>query len=67
MLERPLAMRPGQAIRLRAIVDGTCLVVYANEQVALSCRMYAHRVGNLGLFVTEGAARFQGLALRTRG
>ena len=66
MLERPLAMRPGQAVRLRVIVDGTCLVVYADEQVALSCRMYAQRVGNLGLFVTEGAARFERLALKVR-
>jgi len=66
MLERPLAMMPGQAIRLQAIVDGTCLVVYANEQIALSCRLYNHRVGNLGLFVNEGAAHFENVVLKVR-
>jgi beta-fructofuranosidase len=66
LLERSLAMQPGQPVVLRAIVDGTCLVVYANEQVALSCRMYAHRSGHLGLFVAEGEARFDKLALRVR-
>lgn len=67
MLERPLALRPGAAIHLRAIVSGTSLVVYAacgDDQVALSCRLYDHREGDWGLFVTEGVGRFGGLALR---
>lgn len=63
MLERPLAMAPDRPIKLRAIADGTCLVVYANDQIALSCRMYNHRAGNLGLFVTEGKAIFSDYAI----
>lgn len=66
MLERPLAMRPGRAVRLQALVDGTCLVVYANEQVTLSCRLYNQRPGHLGLFVHEGDVCFQEVAIRCR-
>jgi beta-fructofuranosidase len=66
MLERPLAMQPGQPLQLRVLVSGTCLVVYANDEVALSCRMYEHRDGNLGVFVTEGQARFEDVRLRGR-
>ncbi|MFH1084266.1 MAG: GH32 C-terminal domain-containing protein, partial [Chloroflexota bacterium] len=64
LLERPLALAPDRPVRLRVLVDGTCLVAYANDAVALSCRMYDHRQGRLGLFVSEGAARFQRPTLR---
>ena len=66
ILERPLAMQPDRPVRLRVLVDGTCLVVYADDEVALCCRMYEHRTGALGLFVTEGAARFGKVTLSTR-
>jgi beta-fructofuranosidase len=67
MLERPLAIAPGRAVTLRMLVNGTCLVVYANDETALSCRMYDPRGSELGLFVTEGEGRFQGVELRERG
>jgi beta-fructofuranosidase len=66
LVERPLAMEPGKTINLRLLVDGTNLVVYANDRVALSCRLYDHREGHLGLFVTEGEATFMGVAVKTR-
>jgi beta-fructofuranosidase len=47
------------------LIDGTCVVVYANDQVALSCRMYEHRTGGLGVFVTEGKAAFEDMRLST--
>jgi beta-fructofuranosidase len=66
MLERPLAMKPGRPVRLILLVDGTCLVVYADDRVALSARMYDQRAGALGAFVTEGVARFERVSLRVR-
>jgi hypothetical protein len=66
MLERPLAMKPQTPIRLRILVDGTCTVVYANDEVALSSRMYKCLGGAAGLFVAEGDAEFQGTTLKTR-
>ncbi len=66
MIERPLVLQPGRSVRLRILVDGTCLVAYANDEVALSCRMYDHRSGRLGLFVSEGKARFEDMTVRCR-
>jgi len=62
MLEQPLPLRAHSPVQLRAIVDGDCLVAYADDRVALSCRLYDHPQGAWGLFVREGAARFEGLA-----
>ena len=66
MLERPLLWKPGADIRLRVLVDETCMVIYANDQIALSCRLYEHRSGSLGLFVTEGEAAFENVHIRTQ-
>ena len=67
MLERPVAMQGNQPVKLRVIVDGTCLVVYVDDRVALCCRMYDHRAGAWGLFATEGQVHWKELACRTRG
>jgi len=67
LLERPFPMKAGKPVRLLVLVSGTCLVAYANGSVALSCRMYDHRAGRLGLFVTEGSARFSRVSVRTQG
>ena len=66
MVERPLSMEVGQTIRMKVVVDGTCLVAYADDRVGLSCRMYDDRTGALGLFAAEGAVAFQDLTVRTR-
>jgi len=66
MIERPLAMRPGHPITLRLLVSGSNLVIYADDRVALSCRLYDHRQGNLDLFVTEGEATFLEVSMKTR-
>lgn len=54
-LDRPLAMRPGQPLRFKIIVDKTAVVAYVNDQVALSGRMYLSPFGRCGLFV-DGTA-----------
>lgn len=66
MLERPLPTWAGQPITLRLLVSGSSLVVYADDRVALSCRLYDHPQGNLDLFVTEGEATFLGVTMKTR-
>jgi beta-fructofuranosidase len=64
MLERPLSLEAGSPVTLRALVDGSCLVAYLNDRVALSCRMYDHPEGALGLFVREGRVTFRELRCR---
>jgi beta-fructofuranosidase len=65
MLERALPPTNGDQLRLMVFVEGTVLVVYINDAVALNCRMYNHRSGQLGLFVSEGGAAFDAVTLRT--
>ena len=64
MLERAIPGKPGDSLRLKLFVEGTILVVYINDALALNCRMYDHRAGQLGLFVSEGSAAFDQVWLR---
>jgi beta-fructofuranosidase len=66
MLERPLAQQAGKPTHLKLYLSGSCLVIYANEATALSCRMYDHPAGHLGLFTCEGSVSFEGISLLTR-
>jgi beta-fructofuranosidase len=56
MLERPLP--EADAITLDLYLEDSAITVYVNDAVALTCRVYDHRTGLLGLFVSEGEARF---------
>ncbi|NLG52218.1 MAG: family 43 glycosylhydrolase [Chloroflexi bacterium] len=66
MLERPLNTSPNIAINLTVLLDGTCLVAYVNDELAMSARLYEHRQGALGIFCSEGDARFDRLVVKTR-
>jgi beta-fructofuranosidase len=67
MLEQPVILTAGQALPVRILVDGTCAVVYAGDQTVLSCRMYEHRSGKLGLFANEVEASFAAVTLASQG
>lgn len=58
-LERPLQLKPGQAVDLKVIVDGTLCVTYANDKIAMSTRLYNLKQGSWGVFANEGVARFR--------
>jgi beta-fructofuranosidase len=64
-LERPADLRPGKH-RLEIIHDGTALVAYLDDSVALSARTYDRPAGRLGLFVGEGTATFTDVSVRIR-
>jgi beta-fructofuranosidase len=49
---------------LKVIVEDSVMVAYFNDAVALSCRGYDHRTGDLGLFVEGGGATFSDVTLR---
>ena len=59
ILERPLD--DCEQLDLRVLVEGSVVVIYANDEVALTCRMYDHEAGAWGLFVNEGQASFSGV------
>lgn len=66
-LDRPLAIHQHEAIHYRIIVDGSAVVAYVNDDVALSARMYGRPRRNYGLFADEAAVRFDSLGIRTGG
>jgi len=66
VIERPLRMEEGRSVTVRALVSGSCLVIYANDRVALSARMYDRKEGRLGLFVSNGFLAVQDMAIRLR-
>jgi beta-fructofuranosidase len=65
MLERPLTR--ADRLRLRVFVEGTVIVVYANDEIALSSRTYDHRQSAWGLFVSEGQATFSDVSVNVIG
>lgn len=65
MLERPLTLTAGQDVRLKVLIDGTMVTAYVNDAVALDCRAYDHRGGELGLFVAEGEATISNVSIRS--
>ncbi len=65
IIERPLTLRAGESVLLRVLVEGSVIVAYANDEVALSTRGYEHQGGSFGVFVSEGQASFNDNALYT--
>jgi len=65
MLERAIPGATAEPLRLKIFVEGTLLVVYINDALALNCRMYNRSSGHLGLFVSEGGAAFENVTMRT--
>jgi len=45
-------------------VEGTVIVAYLNDEIALSVRGYEHRTGDFGIFVAEGGASFSRTGLK---
>ncbi|MFD2880808.1 GH32 C-terminal domain-containing protein [Paenibacillus rhizoplanae] len=57
-MERPLQLLPGTACSLSIYLEDQVCVVYVNEELALSTRLYDFQQGGMGLFVSEGSAEF---------
>jgi beta-fructofuranosidase len=64
-LERPADLT-GTSHVLEVVLDGDLAVVVLDRQVCLSTRMYDDTYDRLGIFVGEGAAKFQDIAVRRR-
>jgi beta-fructofuranosidase len=64
IIERPLKLNSNQPVRVCALVEGSLIVVYFNDEVALSTRGYERQAGEFGVFVSEGSASFSDLSLK---
>ncbi|MCC7206023.1 MAG: DUF4975 domain-containing protein, partial [Anaerolineae bacterium] len=61
IIERSIVVTSHQPIRLRVFAEGSVIVAYVDDRVALSTRGYEHVDGVCGVFVSEGKAAFSGL------
>jgi beta-fructofuranosidase len=64
-LERPLSLSPGKRVNLKVLVDDTVCVIYADDRIAMSTRLYDLKHGRWGVFVSEGSARFENVKIYT--
>ncbi len=66
-IERPIALEPDSPHRIVVLIEDSICEVYLDDRVAMSARLYDHKVGGWGLFVSEGQAEFRDVTLRIRG
>jgi beta-fructofuranosidase len=64
VFERPLPEAVRSPVRLRVLVDGSAIVAYVDDAVALSARGYLVDGPDVGVFVSEGSATFSGISVR---
>ncbi len=64
--ERPLTIVPGRPVNLQVLISGSCLVAYADGEIALSSRIHQHVAGALGIFANDGAVAFSDVSVRVR-
>ena len=65
-LSRPLALAPGKRYDVALYVDHCALVLYVNDDIALSVRAYDLRGRKFGLAVADGGAEFTNIRLLTK-
>lgn len=58
-LERPLELVAGQMVKMIIMLQDDSVVIYVNDEIALSARMYERSNKNWGVFVSEGKACFK--------
>ena len=58
-IERPVDLSGGEA-RLKVFVEGSVIVAYVNDEVALTARGYDYRDGTAAVYAADGAATFTG-------
>jgi beta-fructofuranosidase len=63
-LDRPLAMKCGEDLRFKIIIDKTAVVAYVNDEVALSARAYSNPFGRCGLYVDGTAVSVSDFVVR---
>lgn len=65
-LETVRRLPTGPVYRVKILREGSICIVYVNDEVALSTRMYDHNGQLAGLFLVQGAAKFTKFELKIR-
>ena len=64
-MERPLRLEAGKEYKVKVFVEGTVLVVYINDDIAMNARMYDYQDRRFGLFAIDGEVEVEALELFT--
>lgn len=64
-MERPIKLEPDIKYKVRIFIEDSVLVIYVNDEIALSTRMFNRKRRRFGLFVSEGSASFENIKLFT--
>ncbi|MBI1281035.1 MAG: DUF4975 domain-containing protein [Anaerolineaceae bacterium] len=64
IIERPLNLNSSRSVKVQVLVEGSVIVIYVDDAVALSTRGYEHQTGDFGIFVSEGKAAFSDISLK---
>ncbi|MFZ4776245.1 MAG: hypothetical protein ACOYM3_12810 [Terrimicrobiaceae bacterium] len=62
---RPLAMNPGDRIRVKVVLDGNAAVACVNDDVCLSTRMYDRRENTFGIWSDTVGSEFSKVMLQS--
>ncbi|MHB0856108.1 MAG: hypothetical protein ACYC5M_00890 [Anaerolineae bacterium] len=65
MLDRPLSIVPRTWVSFQVFLQDTILEAFVDDRVALTCRLYDHDAGWLGLLAQNGVIEFADLTIRT--
>lgn len=63
--ERPLIWESGKRYKVRVFVQGSILLLYVDDRIALGTRMFDRSGFSFGLFASDGDARFENIRLMT--
>jgi beta-fructofuranosidase len=66
LAERPVVLWAGKPVTVRVIADGSAMVTYIGDEVALSMRGYDFQAGGAGVYLAGGTASFTGTSIRRR-
>lgn len=61
--ERPMKWETGREYKVRVFVQGSILLLYVDDQIALGTRMLDRSGRQFGLFVSDGSAAFRQIRL----
>ena len=62
-MERPLSPFTDNRFHIDVLVDGSVLIVYVDDRIALGTRMLDRQGDSFGLFVSEGKVRFSNVKI----
>lgn len=62
-MERPIPLEEGKYYKIKIFIQESVLVVYVNDEVALSSRMFNYKDRQFGLFTSDGTASFRNIKM----